>query len=100
MNQAAKTSLLWLLGFWLFTWSLGVEFFRAIQVGLCWDGFFYDASYYRVFLQLIALRKCGENYETYRRETRGFRKHSYICNERCALPVNSASSLVLSFDRC
>ena len=33
MNQAIKTALLWFLGFWLFTWSLGLEFFRAIQVG-------------------------------------------------------------------
>jgi hypothetical protein len=34
MYQAIKTSVLWFLGFGLFTWSLGIEVYRAIQVGL------------------------------------------------------------------
>ena len=34
MPQAIRISILWFLGFWLFTWSLGIEFYRAIQAGL------------------------------------------------------------------
>jgi uncharacterized protein with PQ loop repeat len=34
MYQAIKTSVLWFLGFGLFTWSLGIEFYHAVQAGL------------------------------------------------------------------
>ena len=120
MNQAIKTALLWFLGFWLFTWSLGLEFFRAIQVGFVGIVFsmvlviilvlsdeyakdvFFDIDDTPLEFQNwvhLFVRKCGKNCETDRRETRGFRKHSYICYEHCSLPANSASSLVLSLDR-